>query len=103
MRLSPNDTHKFNMQTVVAAHAHLIAGRLGEAVQWAEMVVRESSSHPSSVLAASYGERRQRQQVHFQRKRRPRPSSVSAPSAKAMSVADGIAQPPRSSAPPSAS
>jgi TolB-like protein/class 3 adenylate cyclase len=55
MRLSPNDTHKFNMQTVVA-FGHLIAGRFGEAVHWAEMAIRESSNHPSSwrVLAASY-------------------------------------------------
>jgi TolB-like protein len=55
MRLSPNDTYKFNMQTVVAC-GHLLAGRFGEAVRWAEMAIRESSSHPSSwrVLAASY-------------------------------------------------
>ena len=54
MRLSPNDTHLFNMQAVVA-YGHLYAGRFNEAVSWAEMAVRESSSHLTAwrALAAS--------------------------------------------------
>lgn len=54
MRLSPHDIHIFNMQTVVA-YAHLVAGRYNEAITWAEMALRERSSHVSAlrVLAAS--------------------------------------------------
>src|SRR5262245_38569206 len=64
MRLSPNDTYKFNMQTVVA-HAYLIAGRFGESVSWAEMAIRERSTHLSAwrVLAAGCALSGQREQA----------------------------------------
>jgi tetratricopeptide (TPR) repeat protein len=52
MRLSPNDTHLFNMQAV-AAYGHLYAGRFNEAVSWAELAVRESNPTAWRVLAAS--------------------------------------------------
>jgi adenylate cyclase len=65
MRLSPNDTHLFNMQAVVA-YGHFLAGRFGDAVSWAEMAVRERSSHLSAwrVLAASYALSGQQEKAH---------------------------------------
>jgi adenylate cyclase len=65
MRLSPNDTHLFNMQAVVA-YGHFLAGRFGEAVSWAEMAVRERSSHLSAwrVLAASHALSGQQEKAH---------------------------------------
>jgi TolB-like protein/class 3 adenylate cyclase len=55
MRLSPNDTHKFNMQSVMA-YAHLVTSRIDEAVSWGEMAVRERSTHLPALraLAAIY-------------------------------------------------
>jgi hypothetical protein len=52
MRLSPNDTHLFNMRAV-AAYGHLFAGRFDEAVSWAEMAVREGYPTAWRALAAS--------------------------------------------------
>jgi len=54
MRLSPYDTHRFNMLSVVA-FGHLLSGRFAEAVSAAEMAVRERSTHISAwrALAAS--------------------------------------------------
>jgi TolB-like protein/class 3 adenylate cyclase/Tfp pilus assembly protein PilF len=54
LRLSPNDPHSFNMQTVMAA-AHFTAGRYAQALPWAEMAVREKPDYllPRCVLAAS--------------------------------------------------
>jgi predicted Zn-dependent protease len=54
MRLSPYDTLRFNMLSVVA-FGHLLSGRFAEAVSAAEMAVRERSTHISAwrALAAS--------------------------------------------------
>jgi adenylate cyclase len=52
MRLSPNDTHLFNMRSVVA-YGHLYAGRFNEAVSWAELAVREGYLTAWGALAAS--------------------------------------------------
>jgi TolB-like protein/class 3 adenylate cyclase len=54
MRLSPHDPHVFNMQGGIAA-AHFFAGRLTEALKWAEMTLRERHNHllTSAVLAAA--------------------------------------------------
>jgi hypothetical protein len=64
MRLSPHDPHVFNMQGGMAA-AHFFAGRLTEAVRWAEMTLRERSNHllTSAVLAATRGENGQKQEA----------------------------------------
>jgi TolB-like protein/class 3 adenylate cyclase len=54
MRLSPQDPHIFNMQAATA-YAHFIAGRLAEAVSWAEAALREHPDHLSAlrILSAS--------------------------------------------------
>jgi TolB-like protein len=44
MRLSPHDPNVFNMQAAMAC-AHFIAGRLSEAVIWAEMAQRLEPNH----------------------------------------------------------
>jgi TolB-like protein/Tfp pilus assembly protein PilF len=64
MRLSPHDPHVFNMQAGMAA-AHFFAGRLTEALRWAEVTLRERSNHllTSAVLAATRGENGQKQEA----------------------------------------
>jgi tetratricopeptide (TPR) repeat protein len=54
MRLSPNDSQIFSMQTATAA-AHFFAGRYAEAFSWAERAAREKPSFllASAVAAAS--------------------------------------------------
>jgi TolB-like protein/class 3 adenylate cyclase len=47
MRLSPQDSQFFNMQTAMA-HAHFLAGRYVEALSWAEAAVR---GHPNYAFA----------------------------------------------------
>jgi tetratricopeptide (TPR) repeat protein len=47
MRLSPQDSQLFNMQTAMA-HAHFLAGRYVEALSWAEAAVR---GHPNYAFA----------------------------------------------------
>jgi TolB-like protein len=49
MRLSPNDSQIFSMQTATAA-AHFLAGRYAEAFSWAEMAAREK---PIFLLASA--------------------------------------------------
>jgi TolB-like protein len=49
MRLSPNDSQIFSMQTATAA-AHFFAGRHAEAFSWADMAVREK---PGFLLASA--------------------------------------------------
>jgi TolB-like protein/class 3 adenylate cyclase len=52
MRLSPHDPLFFNMQAATAL-AHFFAGRYAEASSWAEMAIRERSSHIIAVCTAA--------------------------------------------------
>jgi TolB-like protein len=53
MRLSPQDSQFFNMQTATA-EAHFVAGRYTQALSWAQMAVRSYPNYvlPNSIVAA---------------------------------------------------
>jgi TolB-like protein/DNA-binding SARP family transcriptional activator len=55
MRLSPHDSHFYNMQTATAA-AHFFAGRYAEASSWGEAAAREQPRHvvAASIVAANF-------------------------------------------------
>jgi tetratricopeptide (TPR) repeat protein len=52
MRLSPNDSHTFQMQMAIAC-AHFCAGRYAEALSWAEAAAREQPNHLSAAWTAA--------------------------------------------------
>ena len=53
MRLSPHDPQIFVMQSAISA-AHFLAGRCDEALQWAEMSIRERPGYiPSAAWSAA--------------------------------------------------
>ena len=55
LRLSPNDPHVYSMRTHLG-FAHFVAGRIAEALTWAELTSRERPDHPFNIpiLAACY-------------------------------------------------
>jgi TolB-like protein/class 3 adenylate cyclase/Tfp pilus assembly protein PilF len=52
MRLSPHDSHTFQMQ-MATANAHFFAGRYAEASSWAEAAARDQPNHLGAVLSAA--------------------------------------------------
>jgi adenylate cyclase len=52
MRLSPHDSHTFQMQ-MATAFAHLFAGRYAEASSWAEAAAREQPNHLAVAITAA--------------------------------------------------
>jgi len=52
MRLSPHDSHTFQMQMATAA-AHFFAGRYAEASSWAEAAARQQPDHLSAACTAA--------------------------------------------------
>jgi hypothetical protein len=49
MRLSPLDRHRRNFTTGIA-RTHLVAGRYGEAVEWAELTLREEPDYRGALV-----------------------------------------------------